>query len=127
MRAAAQWQAIGRFLGTVGERDMERFFRWGVETAVAEHYLELDRDGERFGFWSLPANPSGEAVHSGLYATAFYDFQNLHDALRDTGDAPLGPAQVEPSRALVSLARSYVRLAGTLEGAGGAIEGPWSR
>jgi hypothetical protein len=47
--------------------------------------------------------------------------------MRDSADAPLGPDGVRPSRALVSLARSYVDLAGTLEGAGGAIDGPWSR
>ena len=127
MRAAAQWQAVARFLGTVGERDLEQFFRWGVETAVGEHYVELERDGERFGFWSHQPEPQGSAVHRSLFATAFYDFENLHDAMRDTGDAPLGPQGVRPSRALVHLARSYVRLAGTLEGGGGAVDGSWSR
>jgi hypothetical protein len=127
MRAAAQWQAISRFLGTVGERDHERHFRWGVATAVEEHYLELDRGGERYGFWSRAPKPAGSAEHDSLFATAFYDFENLHDFMRDTADAPIGGTGVKPSRALVSLARSYVRLAGRLEGAEGAIEGPWSR
>lgn len=127
MRAAAQWQAISRFLGTVGEADHERHFRWAVATALEDHYLELERGGERYGFWSRAAAPAGSAEHDSLFATAFYDFENLHDFMRDTRDAPVGRAGVRPSRALVSLARSYVRLAARLEGAEGAIEGPWSR
>ena len=106
-RVAGQWLAALRFLGLAsGDASFLDDFRTGVARAITHQYLEVERNGKRYGFYGKD-KVAGDSYETGpMWVVGFYDGERLYELMRDTGDAPIGP--VRPSRALEALARSIV-------------------
>lgn len=116
-RVASQWLAVFRFLGLAsGDASFLDDWRSGFARALTHEYLEVERDGKRYGYFG---KPRGDAFLAGpIWVTGFYDAEGLYRLMRDTDDAPLGNPAVRPSHVLAALARS---LADVEE------KGDWSR
>jgi hypothetical protein len=94
---------------------------------VTQHYLELERNGRRYGFLGeRVATGPGTSEAGPAWTNGFYDAQNLYRLQRDTGDAPIGEPPVAPSRVLAAVARTLAELYPGQSGAG-ALEAPWAR
>ena len=112
-----------RFLGLASDDgSFLEDYRGTLARAVTTSYVELERDGVRYGIFG-GTEPAG-AVSGQVWVTAFYDAANLHRLELDTGDAPTGEPPVRPSRVLAALARTAADLLTDLEGDGSA-RGRW--
>lgn len=108
-RVASQWLAAFRFLGLAsGDASFLDDWRSGFARALTHEYLEVERDGKRYGFFGREGlqTEGGRYVAGPIWVSGFYDAEGLYRLMRDTGDAPVGDPPVKPSRALAALARS---------------------
>jgi hypothetical protein len=124
-RVAGQWLAAFRFLG-LASADASFLDDWrsGLARAVTHQYVELERNGKRYGFFGKETAAGGAYTSGPVWQIGFYDAEGLYRLMRDTGDAPIGDPPVRPSQVLAALARSIVDLEA---GAGpkGAPRGGW--
>jgi hypothetical protein len=116
-RVASQWLAVFRFLGLAsGDASFLDDWRSGFARALTHEYLEVERDGKRYGFFG---QSRGDRYIAGpIWVTGFYDAEGLYRLMRDTDDAPIGDPPVRPSHALAALARSLAEV---------EEKGDWSR
>ncbi|HWM93183.1 MAG TPA: hypothetical protein VN493_20635 [Thermoanaerobaculia bacterium] len=128
-RVAGQWLAAFRFLGLAsGDASFLDDWRTGLARAVTHQYMEVERDGKRYGF--LGKKTVDEGVGGGLYEAGpiwqvgFYDGEGLYRLMRDTGDTPIGDPPVRPSQVLAALARSVVDVESRVK-ATGSPRGEW--
>jgi hypothetical protein len=108
-RVASQWLAVFRFLGLAsGDASFLDDWRSGLARAVTHEYLEVERDGKRYGFFGKePIRDDGGTYIAGpIWVIGFYDAEGLYRLMRDTDDAPIGDPPVRPSHVLAALARS---------------------
>jgi hypothetical protein len=106
-RVAAQWLAVFRFLGLASaDASFLDDWRTGLARAVTHQYLELVRDGKRYGYLGKESVGSGSYTAGPIWLIGFYDAEGLYRLMRDTDDAPIGDPPVRPSRVLAALARS---------------------
>jgi hypothetical protein len=120
-RVASQWLAVFRFLGLAsGDASFLGDWRSGFARALTHEYLEVERDGRRYGYFGREGlqNQGGTYLAGPIWVSGFYDAEGLYRLMRDTGDAPLGDPPVKPSQALVALARSIADV---------ESKGNWSR
>src|SRR6185436_5585774 len=94
-RVAAQWLAVFRFLGLASaDASFLDDWRTGLARAVTHQYLEVTRDGKRYGFLgkeSVSAGAGKGAYTAGpIWLIGFYDAEGLYRLMRDTDDAPIG-------------------------------------
>ncbi|MES1245114.1 MAG: hypothetical protein ABUT39_26150 [Acidobacteriota bacterium] len=120
-RVASQWLAVFRFLGLAsGDAGFLDDWRSGFARALTHEYLEVERDGRRYGYFgrSDPKTRGDTFLAGPIWVSGFYDAEGLYRLMRDTGDAPLGDPPVRPSRVLAALARSIAEV---------ETRGDWSR
>lgn len=127
-RVASQWFAVFRFVGLASDdASFLEDYRSGLARAVTQHYVEVERDGIRYGFW-LPGGSrvTGPGTYSTdqLWMASLYDMNMLYRLERDTNDSPIGNPPIRPSQVLASWARTLVRFGATVSGDGTA--GGWS-
>jgi len=130
-RVAGQWLAAFRFLGLASEdASFLEDYRSGLGRAVTQHYIEVERGGERFGFLGENAVKVGGAESTNevgpAWTIGFYDAENLYRLQRDTGDEPIGEPPLPPSRVLAALARTMVKL-GPAKKPADAVAASWPR
>jgi hypothetical protein len=127
-RVASQWLAAFRFLGLASEdASFLEDYRSGLARALTQHYVEIERDGKRYGFLGGRVE-NGTHEAGPLWVNALYDAENLYRFQLDTGDEPIGDPPLRPSRVLVALARTLVDLeahALDKKGGRGGIKDPW--
>lgn len=125
-RVAGQWLAAFRFLGLASEdASFLEDWRSGHARAVTHQYVELERDGRRYGFFGKErVRDAGGYTTEQAWLTGFYDAEGLYRLMRDTGDAPLGEPAVRPSRVLAALARGMVAVEARAKGRG-SPKGDW--
>jgi hypothetical protein len=108
-RVASQWLAVFRFLG-LASADASFLDDWrsGFARALTHEYLEVERDGKRYGFFGREGlqNEGGTYIAGPIWLIGFYDAEGLYRLMRDTDDAPIGDPPVRPSHVLAALARS---------------------
>jgi hypothetical protein len=108
-RVASQWLAVFRFLGLAsGDASFLDDWRSGFARALTHEYLEVERDGKRYGFFGREGlqNEGGTYLAGPIWVIGFYDAEGLYRLMRDTDDAPIGVPPVRPSHVLAALARS---------------------
>jgi hypothetical protein len=137
---SALWMMSWRFLGTAAKdpTDAAKFtatFKKAVEELITVHYAELAYNGKTYGFISDDAAASGFTMDS-PWTLAGFDMENVYWYMKMTGDAPVGPNAIRPSRVLKNLAKSFVEILpsptlknadGTFLGGDGTISGKWAR
>jgi hypothetical protein len=116
-RVASQWLAVFRFLGLAsGDASFLDDWRSGFARALTHEYLEVEKDGRRYGYFGQ--DRGGTFLAGPIWVTGFYDAEGLYRLMQDTGDASLGNPPVKPSQALAALARSIADV---------EEKGDWSR
>ncbi|HEX9944533.1 MAG TPA: hypothetical protein VGG03_21185 [Thermoanaerobaculia bacterium] len=129
-RVAGQWLAAFRFLGLASEDpSFLEDYHSGLARAVTQHYVEVEKDGKRYGFLGINTVKEPGAYDAGpVWTNGFYDAENLYRLQRDTGDSPIGEPPLPPSRVLAAVARTVAELGtGRPRRAGGdALDAPWS-
>ena len=106
-RVAGQWLAALRFLGLAsGDPAFLESWRTGLARAVTHQYVEVERDGKRYGFSGKGKAEAGTFTAGPMWLTGMYDAEGLYRLMRDTDDAPIGDPPVKPSQVLAALARS---------------------
>lgn len=111
-RVASQWLAAFHFLGLAsGDASFLDDWRSGFARALTHEYLEVERDGKRYGFFGREGlqnvqGSGGTYLAGPIWVIGFYDAEGLYRLMLDTGDAPIGNPPVKPSHVLAALARS---------------------
>jgi len=128
-RVASQWIAAFRFLGLASEdASFLEDYRSGLARALTQHYVEVERNGKRYGFLGGRVKEGGTLEAGPIWMNAFYDAENLHRFQLDTGDEAIGDPPLRPSRVLAALARTLVDLEAHAlgkKGGRGEIKDPW--
>lgn len=124
-RVGGQWLAAFRFLGLASEdASFLEDWRSGYARAVTHQYVELEKDGRRYGFFGKATVAGGGYTTAPVWLTGFYDAEGLYRLMRDTGDAPIGDPPVRPSRVLAAIARGMTVVEARAKG-GGSPRGDW--
>ncbi|MFL6197778.1 MAG: hypothetical protein ACJ76J_01250 [Thermoanaerobaculia bacterium] len=110
-RVAGQWLAVLHFLGLASaDSSFLDDWRTGLARAVTHQYVEVERDGKRYGFLGK-GKVEGDTYDAGpMWLIGMYDSEGLYRLMRDTDDAPIGEPPVKPSQVLAALARSIAEL-----------------
>lgn len=127
-RVASQWLKVFHFVGLAGDDPTYlEDFRGHLARAVTQHYVELNGDGRRYGFWCpQPVSAPGTNTTDQLWMNALYDLNNLHRWMIDSQDSPLGVPPVRPSEVLSATARTLTYLAPNVAPeANGTAGGQW--
>jgi hypothetical protein len=128
-RVGSQWLSTFRFLGLAGDDPTYlEDYESGLARAVTQGYIEVEDDGEPYGFWlvGMAARDEGSATSDQLWMASLYDLNVLHRYLLDSQDAPLGDPAVRPSRVLAGWARTLARFGPTVgAGGNGGATGDW--
>jgi uncharacterized repeat protein (TIGR01451 family) len=127
-RVASQWFAAFRFVGLASD-DASYLEDWqsGLARAATQHYVEVEQDGTRYGFWlggGDRVDGPGTDTTDQVWMASLYDMNNLYRLQRDTHDAPIGNPAIPPSQVLAAWARTLVRFGATVAGDGTA-SGRW--
>lgn len=125
-RVAGQWLAAFRFLGLASEdASFLEDWRSGYARAVTHQYVELEKEGRRYGFFGKDrVREDGGYTTAPVWLTGFYDAEGLYRLMRDTNDAPIGDPPVRPSRVLAALARGMAVVEAGAKGKG-SPRGDW--
>ncbi len=127
-RVGSQWLAAFRFLGLASEDStFLEDWRSGFARAVTHQYVELEREGRRYGFLGKDTAADGKFTTGPLWQTGYVDAEGLYRLMRDTGDAPIGDPPVRPSHVLAALARGMDVAARANKGSKGSPGGDWPR
>ena len=122
-RVGGQWLSAFRFLGHASaDASFLEDVRSGLGRAVTHQYVELQKNGKRYGLFGTAA--SGTGTSQQVWLGAFYDANNFDRFRRDAGDVPLGTPARRPSEVMTALARTVADLVPTVAG-NGTLDGNW--